>query len=99
VLGVRLAVMPRSQLISSARAGRIGWPRSKTVSPPAGDCSQIFACGLSMGGILSLLFASRFPLAGSLLYPLLMLFRRLAITLYQIISMLMPRVAKAIRLA
>jgi len=31
-----------------------------------GDCSRIFVCGLSMGGILSLLFASRFQVAGAI---------------------------------
>jgi len=29
-----------------------------------GNCERVFVCGLSMGGILSLLFASRFPVAG-----------------------------------
>lgn len=29
-----------------------------------GSCNTIFVCGLSMGGILSLLLASRFPVAG-----------------------------------
>ena len=29
-----------------------------------GSSNTIFVCGLSMGGILSLLFASRFPVAG-----------------------------------
>jgi carboxylesterase len=29
-----------------------------------GSCSRVYICGLSMGGILSLLFASRFPVDG-----------------------------------
>lgn len=65
VLGIRLA----GHATQPADMVRMGW-RDWLVSVEDGyhllqdSCSRIVICGLSMGGILSLLFASRFPVDG-----------------------------------